>query len=251
MQQLRKTDHNTYLNNFAEMISSPQIAEKIEETVKENCYLQDRKNILYTALKLFRVKNYESFVYLMVPQIEGLFRLFLELIGDHSRTGGMMEIAKKIKEKEDFFEFIYFAYDFSDLRNSIAHGAMIKIGREQAFEVIMDTYWIVGEINSDERDYKLWMKFIKECTESIDSSENIQNILRYFAGLEKEKYLELLERYLKNGFTKEIKWYQLELQMAQWDQMIRDRDFYKAIWNEEPLQSIDRDMGGREKFILL
>ena len=41
---------------------------------------------------------------------------------------------------------MYFAYDFADLRNQVAHGEMVKVDRELAFEVLMDAYWLVGEI---------------------------------------------------------------------------------------------------------
>lgn len=236
---LRNSDKNAYLNAFDNMILSMQIVEKIEEIVRNNFYLRNREKILLTAMELFDSENYESFVYLIVPQIEGLFRIYLRLLGDNSHSDGMQEIAKKIKEKEDFFEFVYFAYDFSDLRNRIAHGDMIEVGREQAYEVLMDTYWIIKEIDSDQRDYKLWFDLIEKCSECLDLSGAIKKMLEYFVGLDAEKYMKLLKRHFCDDFKNEITWYNLDDQVAKWDSMIRDRSFYEAIWSEGALEIND------------
>lgn len=239
---LRNSDKNAYLNTFADTISYLQIIEKIKKIASNNFYMENRKRILLTALDLFDSENYESFVYLIIPQIEGLFRIYLRLLGDNSHSGGMQEIAKKIKEKEDFFEFVYFAFDFSDLRNQIAHGEMIEISREQAYEVLMDIYWIIKEIDSAKRDYKMWFEFIEKCSEYLDLQEAIRKTLGYFVGLDAEKYMKLLRRYNHNDFKKEIAWYKLGDQVAKWDSMIRNRAFYEAIWNGGALEIADKDI---------
>ncbi len=89
MLQLRNGNKDAYLNAFHDMILSLQIVDKIEKIVKSNFYLKNRKKILLTALELLGSENYESFVYLIVPQIEGLFRVYLRLLGDNSYSGGM------------------------------------------------------------------------------------------------------------------------------------------------------------------
>lgn len=249
MRRLKKSDKKAYLDVFEEMVSSLRIAEKIEEIAEENCYLQDRKNILSTGLKLLNLKNYEAFVYLEGPQIEGLFRLYLRMIGDNSHAGGMQEIAEKIDEKEHFYEFVYFAFDFSALRNKIAHGEIVEIGREQAYEILMDIYWIIKEIDSDERDYKIWIQFIQKCAEYTDISQIAGVTLEFFTGLEKEKYIKLLERYLKGEFSSEIIWYGLDNEAKSWQLMIQSNDFYEMIWNGEALQVKEGSIDiGKETF---
>lgn len=239
MLQLRNSDKDAYLDAFNNMILSLQIVEKIEAIVRNNFYLENRKRVLLTALELFGSENYESFVYLIVPQIEGLFRVYLRLLGDNSYSVGMQEIAKKIKEKENFFEFVYFAFDFSNLRNRIAHGDMIEVDREQAYEVLMDTYWVIKEIDSDQRDYKLWFNLIEKCSQYLDLSEAIRETLGYFVGLDAKKYMELLKRYFRDDFKREITWYNLAAQVEKWDSMIRDRSFYEAMWNGGALEVND------------
>ena len=239
MLQLRNSDKDAYLDAFNNMILSLQIVEKIEAIVRNNFYLENRKRVLLTALELFGSENYESFVYLIVPQIEGLFRVYLRLLGDNSYSVGMQEIAKKIKEKENFFEFVYFAFDFSNLRNRIAHGDMIEVDREQAYEVLMDTYWVIKEIDSDQRDYKLWFKLIENVLNNLDLSEAIRETLGYFVGLDAKKYMELLKRYFRDDFKREITWYNLAAQVEKWDSMIRDRSFYEAMWNGGALEVND------------
>lgn len=240
--QLRNSDKDAYLDEFNNMIFSLNIVEKIEEIVSKNFYMANRKKIVLTALKFFSSGDYEPFVYLIVPQIEGLFRVYLRLLGDNSSSNGMQEVVKKIKAKENFFEFTYFAFDFSDLRNLVAHGEMIKVDRQLAYEVLMDTYWIIKEIDSDQRDYKLWFKFIEECSECFDLSEAIRKTLGYFVGLDAKKYMSLLKMYFCDDFKSEITWYNLDAQMEKWDSMIRDRSFYEAMWNGRALKVDDESI---------
>lgn len=64
---------------------------------------------------------------------------------------------KKIYDKEHFSAYTYFAYDFPEIRNPIGHGNIIKVDRELACEIMMDLYWILNIIDSDDCDYKKWM----------------------------------------------------------------------------------------------
>ena len=247
MMLLKKNNKDDYLNAFEEVILNLEIVDKINEIANNNYYLRNRKNIFNTALELFGSKNYEAFVYLIVPQIEGLFQLYLRLLGDNSSCGGMQEIVKKIKEREDFFEFVYFAYDFSDLRNKIAHGEMITVNREQAYEVLMDTYWIVKEIDSNQRDYKLCLDFVEQCTKSNSLSTNIVRMLEYFKEYDSEKYVKLLKRYLHDDFNDVIAWYKYINQVNVLNDMLQNMMFYEAMWKDGPLQ-INKgnvDIGGK------
>lgn len=239
MVQLRETNEEAYLDAFGNMISSLHIIEKIIEIAKKNYYLYNREKILHTAFALFSAKNYESFVYLIVPQIEGLFQVYLRLLGDNSICDGFQKIAKKIKETEDFLEFVYFAYDYSAFRNKIAHGEMIDINREKAYEVIMDVYWIIKQIDSDQRDYKLWLKLIEKCTDLPASNKQIQG---YFTGLDAEKYIELLKRHLYKEFKKALIWYNLGDQADKFNSFIQNRRFYDAIWDEKTPQTYEESI---------
>lgn len=49
--------------------------------------------------------------------------------------------------------------------------------RELAYEVLMDTNWIIKEIDSDQQDYKVWFNFLEKCTESDKVSINISQVL--------------------------------------------------------------------------
>ena len=236
MVRLRETDEEAYLDAFGNMISSLHIIEKIIEIAKKNFYLYNREKILHTAFALFSERNYESFAYLTVPQIEGLFQVYLRLLGDKSICNGFQEIAKKIKEAEDFLEFVYFAYDYSTFRNKIAHGEMIDINRGKAYEVIMDVYWIIKQIDSDQRDYKLWLQLIEKCT---DLPASIKQIQGYFTGLDAEKYIELLKRHLHKEFKNALIWYNLGDQADKFNSIIQNKRFYDAIWNEKTLQAYD------------
>ena len=99
MLKLRKTDYSVYLACFLQIINERNIIGEILNKTKENFYLHDRYKLLYETLDLFKNQKYLSFVYLLLPQIEGFFQIYLNLQGDKSRSKGMKEIVQKIKTR--------------------------------------------------------------------------------------------------------------------------------------------------------
>lgn len=143
--KLSSTDHKKYLESFRDIILANGVVKKIKSNVDCSSELKKRKNIIYTALEMFENENYESFVYLITPQIEGVFLDYVRLKDDRSVFGGVMEVAKRANEKDSFYEYPYFEYDFPEKRNAIAHGEIIDVRPEMAYEMIMVLLWITDK----------------------------------------------------------------------------------------------------------
>ena len=174
---------------------------------------------------------------MITPQIEGLFRVLQQSIkGDRADTRGMKEVIEKIHNNEDFWEFVYFAYDFPEWRNKIAHGEMIEVDREFACEIMMDLYWILRTIDSEEQDYRKLMSFLNDFCSKQDLKMMVECLASYFASIESEKYLELLKRFFEGEFDSIVEWYGIVEQKQKFIETIHSEELYLLIWNDEPLE---------------
>ena len=150
----KQRDHERYMMYFGRMIADLQVLERIQETVKGNPLMSERFHIVSEALKYFRLNDFQMFLHIIVPQMEGFFRIYMNALHNHQETRSISDIVRKIRDRRDFWEYIYFAYDFPVLRNAIAHGEVPDVTRERAYEILMDLHWVIGQIDSDELDYK-------------------------------------------------------------------------------------------------
>lgn len=234
---LKKENASKYSEAFEKMIYSLDILGRTKKIAEDNFFINDRLPIISAAITLFMEKQYTAFVYLVTPQIEGLFRVLQQSIqGDKSCSGGMQELIKKIHKNEDFLEFVYFAYDFPEWRNKIAHGEMIKVDRELACEIMMDLYWILNTIDSEEQDYKRLISFLDDFCSKQDLKTMVESLADYFHSMESEKYLNILKRYFKGEFDSIIEWYGFAEQEHKFLETIRSEKIYLWIWNDEPLE---------------
>lgn len=237
MIDLKKKNKEKYSEVFEYEIYRSDIIHKVNEIVKDNFYTNNRLDLISVSLSFFEEKQYMPFVYLVTPQIEGLFRIWLrEILGDQSQTNGMKELVKKIYEKEHFSAYTYFAYDFPEIRNPIGHGNIIKVDRELACEIMMDLYWILNIIDSDDCDYKKWMSFLNDFCSKQDAKAMVECLEKYFTSFKSKKYLDLLERYLKKEFDPILEWYGFGERQKKFNESIHSEELYLGIWNDDPLE---------------
>lgn len=234
---LKKENASKYSEAFEKMIYRLDILGRTKKIAEDNFFINDRLPIISAAITLFMEKKYIAFVYLVTPQIEGLFRVLQQSIkGDKADTRGMKEVIEKIHNNEDFLEFVYFAYDFPEWRNKIAHGEMIEVDREFACEIMMDLYWILRTIDSEEQDYKKLMSFLNNFCSKQDLKMMVECLANYFASIESEKYLELLKRFFEGEFDSIVEWYGIAEQKQKFIETIHSEELYLLIWNDEPLE---------------
>lgn len=246
--KLSQIDHEAYLDVFEQMILARDILKQLRRRTEQNIYLHDRISIMRTAVKLFEEENYQPFVYLLVPQIEGLLRIYQGVLNGDTGKGegetlrGIKDVTDKIDKLEYFLEYSYFTFDFCDeLRNPVAHGYVLDVGREQAYEVLMDAWWLVDQIDAPDCGYQRWMKLIRDCAVRTDT-QTVGYLLDSFSGMEKDKNMALLRRHLGRGFEKELAWYDLTEKAAQLDALLRSQRFYDAIWDGSPVRYIEESV---------
>ena len=244
MRKCRKENHELYVDAFEKIIEEYSVVEDMAKICEENYYLHKRKKIIKSAAGLFKREEYEAFSCLMASQTEGMFGDYLSLCNvEFENKSGMMGKIEKVKEstpagKGVFIEYAYFKYDFPALRNPLAHGAMVEIDKETAFELLMDAYWVVREIDSDEHDYKMMVNFLKEIS-SIE--KGCSKILEKFRNdsMNCQSNLNLLLKWLKKDFEKVIKFYNLSENEEILRKCLDSVKLYESIWHKMPLQSED------------
>lgn len=185
----------------------------------------------------------------MVTQVEGLFDDYRQILGIAINKGidGIGEKLEKLREKKKIAGYIYYAFDFPKLRNEIAHGKMIDITDEIAFDIIMDIYYIVKLINAEDNPYNIWVKFFKNLPVMNDKEGYI---LDYFKNnsLLPEHRLEILENYFAGKYNEIIKWYKLENSEKIFIEIIKSEDFRKRIFNNEPIEIKTKELFNGKEF---
>lgn len=245
---MSQTDHETYLDVFEQLILARDIPKQLRRRTERNIYLHDRVAIIWAAVKLFEEDNYQPFVYLLVPQIEGLLRIYQNILNCDAGKGGdkvewgIKKATDGIEKLEYFLEYSYFTFDFcEELRNPIAHGDILNTDREQAYEVLMDVWWLVDQIDSPDCGYRRWMKFLRDCSAKTDA-QTIGHFLGAFSGMDAGKNMALLRRHLSRGFKKELAWYGLTEEGERLDGLLRSQRLYDAIWDGGPIEYIEESM---------
>lgn len=234
---LKNTDQKKYIESFKDIINSLKVLEKVERVTKKNYYIHDRLVIISEALSFFSCGKYLLFVYLIVPQIEGLFKVLKEsIMFNNLDSEGMKDLAVQINKIENFKEFEYFAFDFPKLRNNIVHGDIVAVDVELACEVMMVLYWSINKIDSEEHDYKNIMLFLEDFYDKKNMEDLVNSIEKYFTLNNNKKYIRILRRYFEGKFDSMLKWYGFEKKQNKFSEIINKCEFYLSLWNDDPLE---------------
>lgn len=230
---LKATDYDLYMACFKKVIEEYEIIYRIKESVTSNPLMRDRAHIVEEALAYFTKNDYQLFAHILVPQIEGFFRLYMKAMHIQKQTRSIGDVVTEINEKDGFLEYLYFKYDFSDVRNPIAHGDVMNPSKEQAYEILMDVHWIVTKLDSDERDYKKWMSWLEDFSRCDNDKKRRIRTLDYFVhGLEEDERLANLRRFLSHQYTEWISLYGLSEAGKKLYNTLGSEELYSAIWNE-------------------
>lgn len=243
MKRLKRESPNEYLICFEKYICNEKIFQQLEEVLENNYYLADRIPIIKAAANFFDFKNYIPLVYLLVPQVEGLFDIYRQIldIDVEEKINGLCDKLAKIRKEKKIVGYIYYAFTFPRLRNEIAHGKMIKVTKEMAFEIIMDIFHIVMLIDSNDNAYKIWITFLKDLLEKKDKINYVLEIFKNNS-IYKEQYLKILEDYLDGKYNDIIKWYGLENNEKTFVEIVKSEAFRKKIFDNESIKKEEKKL---------
>lgn len=147
VKKIKQEKPEKYLDFYQEYIEEYNITENLISSLENTQLLQDRLEIFQTGIELFNERKYQSFVYLMAAQVEGLIHIYLTVndIDDRS-ANGLKYRTDLLKADQTFLEYVHFAYDFRRIRNHIEHGEMIDVDCEMAMDILMDLSWLIEKI---------------------------------------------------------------------------------------------------------
>ncbi len=148
LMKLKNVDIGKYAEGFIQYIREYHIIENTMEIIKKSPELNNRFSLFETAYELFNSSKFDAFVYLIVPQIEGLFVEYSKQleITDIENYFSITEKLQKVNEKQSFWGYVYYSFDFPEKRNPIAHGSIVPISEIDAYELVCDVYYIVHHL---------------------------------------------------------------------------------------------------------
>lgn len=207
----KNSDHYQYLILFKNYIDEHNILERLLCIASSNYYLHNRREIIEAAVNLFINENYVPFVYLLVPQIEGLFDVYKSLLGINNNEilNGLVDKLDAITKKQRLWGYVYYAFEFPVLRNHIAHGNMVDITPEIAYDTLMDIFYLFHEIESNDREYKIILDFL-ETFSCKQTDKDTTFVLEYFCdSLQSDRNLGWLKKCFDGDYDSMIERYQI------------------------------------------
>lgn len=234
--ELKVSSSQKYIEAFGEYIKGNKISDRLIEMTSQNYYLINRKPIIEEAIRLFKEEKYIPFVYLLVPQIEGLFDVYRDLMGiEANGEAGLSEKLEKMQNKKMLWGYVYYAFDFPELRNNIAHGGIIDVTQEMAYDTLMDVFFLYNEIISDKMQYKIIINFFNVFVSLDSEDKRITYVLDYFSGMECVEHLEWLKHCLDCHYEEIIVWYELQEMLNQLISLFKSVHFQGIAFPNKPL----------------
>lgn len=179
--ELKKNEKDKYLSELEKYIEDYKICEKILNTTSDNCYLSKRLPVFEIAVDCFNNENYLPFICLAVPQIEGMFTDYMNIIGVNSSGNSITTKLERLNNQDRLWGYIYYAFDFPKIRNNVAHGYIIKSNlKEIANDILLDLVYIVKMIDSQDLEYKKIINFLEDIDKEDDDKDKSKKVLDRF-----------------------------------------------------------------------
>lgn len=242
-------DKQKYLQNFREYIKKYEICENIKKMIEMTYVSKNRKDVIYDAIELYEKGRYLSFVNLAAIQIEGLFNDYLKELGTKKEPQSILPKLELLRKEAQVWGYVYYAFEFPDIRNKIAHGYILdKDLEEKSMDFLADIYNVLDSILNAE---SLNNKIIIFLRDYLNKEDKVCLFLEQWLRIEKElckekhsyKYGELFKQLKQGDFQDRIIWEELEEELAEfiklfnrqefWDELlVEDYDIYMGILNE-------------------
>lgn len=237
--KMKCSDYEQYLILFKNYIDENSILERLIIIASNNYYLKDRTEIINEAVNLFINGNYVPFVYLIVPQIEGLFDVYKTVLGinNDQMLNGLMDKLNLINEQQGFWGYVYYAFEFPVLRNNIAHGNMVTITPEIAYDTLMDIFYLFYKIESSNSEYKIILNFLEDFS-SNELDKDSDYVLNYFSNdLPFGERLRWLKKCLDGNYDSMLAWYDHADTFNRLKEVFKSDEFRISIYNYEPIET--------------
>lgn len=243
-------DKQKYLVKFKRYIKEYEICEDIRELIERIYVLKDRKDVINDAIELYERGRYLSFINLAAIQIEGLFNDYLKELEIEKDLQSIIQKVELLRKKDYIWGYTYYAFEFPDVRNKIAHGNILDRNlEEKAMELLTDIYNILSSIFEADSLSNRIITFLKDFSNLRDKNWTFVNQwLKIEGELCREnktyKYGNLFNRLLKGEFQDRVKWEGLTEQFSEFQKLFEKEEF----WNKLLIEEYDDYMGILKEF---
>lgn len=241
MLDMRKKNYALYISRFRCIVC--QYLDRIIEISNENYYVHryenGKCNILSSAKGAFETRDFVALFYILIPQVEGLFKAYAAEKGFGNDFGSLGDVLRKMYPDGAYWEYVYYYFVFRNVRNSAMHGNEIDIKEETSYEIVMALYCIVQKIDDDSMAYKQWTKFLKDAIKnsSADSAKVADATLSFFT---QTKYhfessidaLAVLDKWIKGGYNDIMKFRSVFDCSNTLKSVFSSQEFLDKIWKE-------------------
>lgn len=153
LENLKTNNKNKYICKLDEYISGNNILGKIQEHIENNYIIESRREILEEILDLYKRKKWQTFINLVVTQLEGIlydYCIEVDLMPDKLSGFTMGTKLNRLHEQNLFKFYDYFKFYIEVLRNKVAHGLVICDESELlAKELILDLSALLYQISNN------------------------------------------------------------------------------------------------------
>lgn len=246
MVDMREKAPSLYILKFRQFAETALY--KTIDISQNNYYIKGRCNIFNSAKEAFESKNSIALFYTLVPQVEGLFKTYMKIIGldsQISKFSGLGEALKKVYPDDSYWEYVYFYFGFRKIRNSVLHGDVIEITEENAYEIVMALYWIVLQIDDDGMEYKQWVGFLdRRIKTKAHITKVMDGVLSFFAkqyfwrgGIDP---LAMLDKWIKGKYKDIMEFYGVYECGKILKDILSSQRFLDRIWRKNtPVEIIE------------
>lgn len=186
----KSTNKEDYSKTIDQIVEDIIENDKILNIVNENHVLYDRQNIFTAIIENYRSNNYDIALNLVVMQFEGVFEDYFFYAKQEKQVIHRDSLAPKVLRalyNLDWFflydmYYPYFAFDFNELRNEIAHKG--KRNGEDCFdlklltqELIIRCYNLLNLFTSNFNPYENLKYFFDNIHESCQKIDNLYIVI--------------------------------------------------------------------------
>lgn len=238
--QAKETEgRKKYLECFDTYIREYEICQEIKNLTKSTYVSKDRVDVMEDAIDLYEKGRYLSFINLAAIQIEGLFNDYLKELEIEKDLPSIAPKLELLRKEAQVWGYIYYAFEFPDIRNKIAHGNILKGDlKEKSMELLADIYNILTSIDGLESIGKKMINFLQKFSEE-DDKESL--FLGEWMKLEREfadndinyRYGQFYSKFVRGEFDDRIEWSNLREVASDFKDIFSTERFWESLLVEE------------------
>ncbi|QGH20249.1 hypothetical protein [Clostridium butyricum] len=237
IQKIYREDINLYYNIMSNYIKEANLIEELKNEINSNYLLKQRKEILLEAINFYNNKQKQVFVNIAAIQFEGLFNDYCEfqkidLTNKRHTLVGKIDL---INSKDYFWGYVYFRFDFPEIRNKIAHGNLIESEEldKLSDELLLDLNFVIGLFKKEDLFFNQVINYLKDY-EGKETYEEESNFFINMVINDENFFCDFIE----SNCMEMLKYYKLELKFNELIKVLTKQDFWNFFLDRDRLEEL-------------